>query len=333
MKNILLLFFVTFSLSAAVASDIVVTTTAATNSSNNGQLHIQIDPSITDFPFQLRITYPSGYVHEVTLNTHEYTLTGLDDGDYIVELITASGCSTVVEINLQRCKYWKGKYWCFAIAEPAPVKADLLMVVDPGSGFNGSTDEIDNFSYELCHPDPSKIAETTLYNVFDASIELVTQTIIEGGTDYDVPEQEEIETDAMFVMKFDEEGVIEWVYHNYESEDHDSYEMNSGNSESSYEISDFQTKNSGTLQSPGKIFPNPATHSAAYQFASEEEGTATLLLTDMLGRQIKRESISLIIGNNTHQIDGLESISNGMYFLNVVVGNKVLSKERIIVQH
>ena len=325
MKKILFLFIAIFNLNAAVASDITVTATAAT-SGNNGQLFIEIDPSITDFPFLLTITYPNGFVHEVSINTHTYTLPGLDDGNYTVTLTTANGCSSIVSVMVQRCRYWKGRYMCYAIAEPYPhpVKdVAMIVVVDPPIKVISTATDANQFSYELYHPDPERVPSTVLDNVHGTSIQLVSEVIDYGSTKYDVASQDVIETDAMFVIKFSEFGEIEWIYHNYEGREKENPKDSKGRE------GGVENGQDGF----GGVFPNPATQTAEYQFTCESAGSAILLMTDMLGREIQREQIAVGEGNNTHQIEGLERIPNGMYQLNIVQNDKIQSTERIVVQH
>lgn len=318
MKKIILLVIAIANFYVVMASDIVVTATAAT-SGNNGELLVEIDPSIIDFPFQLSIVYPGGYTFNTALNTHSYTLTGLAPGQYTVHLTTASECTSTVKVLLLRCRIWGSSYMCFFPSEPSPMKE--MFLVGNTDGLLGAEIDASQLVYDLYYHSSEAPSPSLSDSIHEAGIEIVEKVIEQGSTEYDVFYQDEIETDAMFVMKFDQYGNIVWVYHKYSEIDNQE-----GFNERENSIQNGQ-------DGFERVFPNPASHAAKYKFFCNSADTAKILWTDMLGREIKRELIPVSIGYNTYQIEGLEAIPNGLYFLTVIQDNKIQSMERIVVQH
>ena len=318
MKKIIFLIIAITNFYTIIASDIVVTATAATNG-NNGELLVEIAPSITDFPFQLSIVYPSGHTFDIELLSHSYILLGLAPGQYTVHLITASECTSTVKVLLLKCREWGSSYICFYPTEPFP-KKEIFLVGNP-DGSLGDYIDASQLNYDLYYHSSEAPSPALSEIVHNKGIDLVEQVIDQGSTEYDVLYQDEIDTDAMFVIKFNKYGEIEWFYHHYsqrdKQDDSSKREIIIQNGQDGFE----------------RIFPNPTSHTTQYQFFCKSAGTAKLLWTDMLGREIKRELIPVNKGNNTYQIEGLKFIPNGLYFLTIIQDNKIQSMKRIIVQH
>lgn len=318
MKKIILLIIAIANFHVAMASDIMVTATAAT-SGNNGELLVEIAPSVIDFPFQLSIVYPGGYTFSIELYTHSYTLTGLAPGQYTVNLATASGCTSTLEVMLLSCRIWGTSYMCFFPSKPSP-REDVFLVANP-DGLIGAEIDASQLVYDLYYHSSEAPPPSLSDTIHAAGIEIVEKVIELGSTEYDVLYQDEIETDAMFVMKFDQYGNIVWVYHKYSEigsqEGFNGMENSIQNGQDGFE----------------RVFPNPASHAAKYKFFCNSADTAEILWTDMLGREIKKELIPVSLGYNIYHIEGLEAIPNGMYFLSIIQDNKIQFMERIVVQH
>ncbi len=74
----------------------------------------------------------------------------------------------------------------------------------------------------------------------------------------------------------------------------------------------------------GYIFPNPATELFVLQFNGNVKNTARVELTDMIGRNVLSENISVLPGNNSHQFS-LKGLSNGKYILHLQTSEGVLN--------
>ena len=73
------------------------------------------------------------------------------------------------------------------------------------------------------------------------------------------------------------------------------------------------------------IHPNPAGNELFIEIPSSDAAIAALQITDLLGKIIKTEALSLLIGNNMHEIS-LEGFSSGMYFVSIVNGETITKK-------
>ncbi len=65
------------------------------------------------------------------------------------------------------------------------------------------------------------------------------------------------------------------------------------------------------------VFPNPFNRSLRVVIDSEKKEKASLILTDVLGRQLKTLPVQLIPGSNTFLMEGLSQFPSGNYFLTI----------------
>jgi len=65
------------------------------------------------------------------------------------------------------------------------------------------------------------------------------------------------------------------------------------------------------------VFPNPFTRSVKVVIDSEKKEKASIILTDVLGRQLKSLPVQLVPGTNTFSMDGLDQFPSGNYFLTI----------------
>ncbi len=89
-------------------------------------------------------------------------------------------------------------------------------------------------------------------------------------------------------------------------------------------ISEFE-KNIGLT-----IYPNPTSGSSVIDFTANENDKISISLTDIMGRIIEQSSLNKSNGNIKYQINKNESLSKGIYFININVNEKVISKKLII---
>ena len=74
------------------------------------------------------------------------------------------------------------------------------------------------------------------------------------------------------------------------------------------------------------IYPNPASDELFVEiFSRQNEGTAQLQITDLLGRTVRTEKLNLQAGNNTRKIS-LKDFSSGMYFISLMNGEIITKK-------
>jgi hypothetical protein len=63
------------------------------------------------------------------------------------------------------------------------------------------------------------------------------------------------------------------------------------------------------------VAPNPFTNSVRVMIDSEKKQKASLILTDLMGRQLKVTTLQLVPGTNHAFIGGLDQYPAGSYFL------------------
>ena len=70
-------------------------------------------------------------------------------------------------------------------------------------------------------------------------------------------------------------------------------------------------------------FPNPFTKSVRVVIDSEKKEKASLILTDVLGRQLKALPVQLMPGSNSFLMEGLSQFPSGKYFLTIKSTNEM----------
>jgi hypothetical protein len=78
------------------------------------------------------------------------------------------------------------------------------------------------------------------------------------------------------------------------------------------------------------VYPNPASEGIHISFTSQLNGTGTLRIIDVLGRNIKSEVLKISTGQNSASIN-LEEIAKGDYIILLQNGNNIL-KEKVSVE-
>ena len=83
-------------------------------------------------------------------------------------------------------------------------------------------------------------------------------------------------------------------------------------------MSELQVKTAGEMPS-GKImvYPNPFTHSVTITMQSEKNEKAVLVLTDLMGQQLRTKPVQLARGSNQFSLEGLDQFPTGSYLLKV----------------
>jgi hypothetical protein len=79
------------------------------------------------------------------------------------------------------------------------------------------------------------------------------------------------------------------------------------------------------------LVPNPANTSVSLNILSNIATTATVVMTDMLGRVVANEEVPLAVGYNTSQID-LSKVAEGTYNVTLYSGNINSSKRLVVIK-
>lgn len=75
------------------------------------------------------------------------------------------------------------------------------------------------------------------------------------------------------------------------------------------------------------VYPNPMTDLASVDFNLSTDNNVSIVLVNTVGQLVKTENLgNMSAGIHTYQLDA-SSLSNGLYFLNITVGNSVITKK------
>jgi hypothetical protein len=85
-------------------------------------------------------------------------------------------------------------------------------------------------------------------------------------------------------------------------------------------------------KTPVSIMPNPASEYVSVRFFVEKETEVTLRLIDNIGKTIVLQKQKVLKGNNTVQVNGLGKYPAGVYSLQVLVNDEIVTK-KIILEH
>lgn len=78
-----------------------------------------------------------------------------------------------------------------------------------------------------------------------------------------------------------------------------------------------------------KIYPNPAINYFDVNINSNKNSVLKLVVTNLLGQEIKTEAFNVISGNNDYRIN-IESIRSGIYFVNIELDNEKITRKLVI---
>lgn len=78
------------------------------------------------------------------------------------------------------------------------------------------------------------------------------------------------------------------------------------------------------------ISPNPANEVASLQFYAEKETLVTVNIKDITGRVIAMQKVKAFKGNNSVPLNGLSKYSDGVYNVQLLIGNDVFTTKLII---
>ncbi|CAI8256738.1 MAG: Uncharacterised protein [Cryomorphaceae bacterium] len=77
------------------------------------------------------------------------------------------------------------------------------------------------------------------------------------------------------------------------------------------------------------IYPNPANDYTSIAISVDKTEKVTLTIVDLLGKEISKEEKVLFSGKSTERLD-VSNFQNGVYFINLQVGNKLTTQKLVI---
>ena len=83
-------------------------------------------------------------------------------------------------------------------------------------------------------------------------------------------------------------------------------------------------------KTPINIMPNPASDYVSVRFFAEKESIVTLRLIDNLGKTVMVQQQKVLKGSNTLQINNLYRYSNGVYSLQVIINDEVVTQKLVL---
>lgn len=308
----------------AHASDVTITVTdAVTPPGNNGSITIDIDPAITSVPFTITITGPGGFSQVATIFTNSLTITGLTPGIYCINVLNAEGCETNSCVEVRNC-YLQERggmdfYLCNSKPETCCDETALFMLGNP-TQFNDAGVPT-AFEFGTQHDLTIETINAILDTVYSLTMGEVDQIVSTGHSENEIPEQSEVESDAMFILKFNPEGELIWVYHNYQMPDFFGRNQI------------FDAPNvASSLSSPSfSLFPNPASETISLQLNALKNEEVVCRIFDIVGKTLHYELKSIKTGFN--QIDfNLKDLPAGMVFFELTHADKTIATRKFIVQ-
>ena len=98
---------------------------------------------------------------------------------------------------------------------------------------------------------------------------------------------------------------------------------------SAYAQSSTNARTSFVLSESFKIYPNPASHEVIIEFGNIEVPALNVILTDVLGRTVKQQLD--INSENGYTFFDIQDLTDGIYFIQITDGEKLLKSSRVIV--
>ena len=78
------------------------------------------------------------------------------------------------------------------------------------------------------------------------------------------------------------------------------------------------------------IQSNPVHDNVALNFYADKEDIGTVVIKDFAGRQVMMQKHKLQKGNNSIPLTGLSNYSNGVYTVQVILNNDVITQKLVI---
>lgn len=293
---------------------IEVTVQNATNGNNNGVLTIEVFGTFGSYSYFVFDQNGEEVVSDEGTPVNSKTFTDIAPGTYEVIVNDGQGCVAG----------WSGAIRCVNTSNNRPcIIVSLPVEPAPGKGNDsGKTVYIGNPVGEPGSPEyfldlarmTDMEAETLneLSENMEKKISIETDKILAGGTSrFEIANQEEINTDARFVYKFNEAGEMEWLVQQY-PEKITAKEKSSSN-ERQLPISIENTKLAITA-----IFPNPFESLINISVNGVKEEKVQVQLLNLSGQLLLEKEYSLTKGVNNLQVETTKELPQGSYFLTIL---------------
>jgi Secretion system C-terminal sorting domain len=269
------------------------------------------------------------------VNDTEMLLPGQTISNYPV-----SSDSAVIRIQLRATNLMKNvTYYSSSIANgQAGAGANILQVTDSSNNgnaalidpdFNGVSDDIGEgiptpFVYNILLPVSSLAFTASLH---EQNVGLTWKTTNEINLkNFDV----ERSTDGIHYTRMTTVTAANTAQSSYSTVDNINglnaekiyyrLKLNDNSGKSSYSnVIIVQLKMSNTLIS---TYPNPFTSQVNIQTESAVKGSATITLFDGTGKLVKHLDTNLQAGTNYITLDNLQALAKGVYYLEIINGNK-----------
>jgi hypothetical protein len=75
------------------------------------------------------------------------------------------------------------------------------------------------------------------------------------------------------------------------------------------------------------VFPNPATDNTNINFTLAEASNVTITVYNLVGQQVKTESLGRLADGEHTFVLNTESLTTGLYFITMKVGNETITKK------
>lgn len=213
MKKIILTIVSAWVCASLFASDVRLTTTAAVYPANNGEILIEIDPSLGNAPFTINITTQNGYAFSQQILGYTLNKINLSPNVYCVQVISSTGCIANACIEVESCRFVNNKYNC--TSKPAP--CCLGDIVVGGSLIDSLTgNETENSFYYYWQNGLDSLTFSLLQSSLLTSTSLiVNQLLVSGSTVFDTIAQSAFtDPNIKFVISYNNLGQVNWVWNN-----------------------------------------------------------------------------------------------------------------------
>lgn len=78
------------------------------------------------------------------------------------------------------------------------------------------------------------------------------------------------------------------------------------------------------------IMPNPARDYAVLTFSAERDSEITIRLLDNVGKTVLLQKQKVLGGTNTLQLKNLDKYSSGVYVVQVLINNELVSEKLVL---
>jgi len=267
----------------------------------SGYITANIDPSLGNAPFTVVIEgVTNGYYNETTIFGYDFISLALPQGRYCITITSIDGCTASQCMTINKCVTWKNWVLCLAVAELPKEKA-LLVAVDPPN-IIGWDKEL-NLSV-FTGLDPEKL-DGMMDHVVNNTVSQIKEIKATGTSDHIVAEQNELESDAPYILKFQEDGTLEWVY----------FAGETNNDPRKEKLANKRGEEPENFIGSSEAYPNPFTHELILDTEVNMDGELTIDLHDIVGKIVQSYSFEVQEGHNRLTLDGLENLPAGLYNL------------------